>query len=237
MTLVEICVDDVGGAAAAAAGGADRVELCAGLAEGGLTPSPGFVATALVQAPGLAHRVLVRPRAGDFVHDEAELDVMCADIEALRPTGVGFVVGAARPDGALDERALARLVAACDGAPVTCHKVFDGVPDPRRALDLLVDLGFATVLTSGGRGPAIDHLESLADLVAHAADRIEVLVGGGVRPANVRRVLEATGAPAVHLRAPAAGPAAGPTTDSGFGVRRTTDAAVVAELVAQVRAG
>lgn len=233
MTLVEICVDDVGGAAAAAAGGADRVELCAGLAVGGLTPSSGFVASALAQAPGIAHRVLVRPRAGDFVLDDAELDVMCADIEALRPSGVGFVVGAARATGELDERALARLVAACGDAPTTCHKVFDGVPDPRRALDLLVDLGIGTVLTSGGPGPALDHLDALADLVAHAAGRIEVLVGGGVRPANVRRVLEATGAPAVHLRAPSAATA----VDAGFGVRSTTDPAVVADLVARVHAG
>lgn len=232
MTLVEICVDDVGGAAAAAAGGADRVELCAGLGEGGLTPTVGFVTSALAEAPGLEHRVLVRPRAGDFVYDDAELEVMCADIEALRPSAVGFVIGAARPTGELDERALARLVAACGDAPTTCHKAFDGVPDPRRALDLLVDLGIGTVLTSGGRGAALDHLEVLADLVTHAAGRIEVMVGGGVRPGNVRRVLDATGAPAVHLRAPAAEPVA----DLGFGVRRTTDPAVVAELVARVGA-
>jgi copper homeostasis protein len=88
------------------------------------------------------------------------------------------------------------------------------------------------VLTSGGPGAALDHLDALAALVDHAAGRIEVLVGGGVRPANVRRVLEATGAPAVHLRAPAPGP----TVDTGFGVRRTTDPAVVADLVARVRA-
>lgn len=231
MTLVEICVDDVGGAAAAAAGGADRVELCAGLSEGGLTPSSGFVSSALAQAPRLQHRVLIRPRAGDFVYDDAELEVMCADIEALRSSGVGFVIGASRPTGELDQRALTRLVAACGDAPTTCHKVFDGVPDPRRALDLLVDLGVGTVLTSGGPGAALDHLDVLADLVAHAAGRIEVLVGGGVRPANVRRVLGSTGAPAVHLRAPAAEPG----VDLGFGVRRTTDPAVVAELVALVR--
>jgi copper homeostasis protein len=232
MTLVEICLDDVGGAAAAAAGGADRVELCAGLAEGGLTPTVGFVASSTAQAPGLEHRVLVRPRAGDFVHDEAELDVMCADIEALRPYGVGFVIGATCPDGALDERALTRLATACGDAPMTCHKAFDAVPDPRRALDLLIDLGFATVLTSGRPGPALEHLDALADLVARATDRIEVLVGGGVRPGNVCRVLEATGAPAVHLRAPSDEA----SVDAGFGVRRTTDEAVVAALVAQVRA-
>jgi copper homeostasis protein len=233
MTLVEICVDDVGGAAAAAAGGADRVELCAGLAEGGLTPSGGFVASALAQAPGLQHHVLVRPRAGDFVYDDAELDVMCADIEALRPRGVGFVIGASRPDGELDERALIRLLAACGDAATTCHKAFDSVPDPRRALDLLLDLGVGTVLTSGRPGPALDHLDVLADLVTRAAGRIEVMVGGGVRPANVRRVLEATGAPAVHLRAPSDER----VVDVGFGVRRRTDPAVVAALVSQVRAG
>lgn len=232
MTLVEICIDDIGGAAAAAAGGAHRVELCAGLGEGGLTPTPAFVASALAQAPALEHRVLIRPRAGDFVYDDAELEVMCADIELLRASDVGFVIGASLPTGELDERALGRLLTACGDAPTTCHKAFDAVPDPRRALDLLIDLGVRTVLTSGRPGPAFDHLDVLADLVTYAAGRIEVLVGGGVRPGNVRRVLDATGAPAVHLRAPAAESA----VDVGFGVRRTTDPVVVAQLLAAVRA-
>lgn len=229
MTVVEICVDDVGGAAAAAAGGADRVELCAALAVGGLTPSPGFVSSALREAPALAARVLVRPRPGDFVFSPQEVAVMCADIDALRPLGVGFVVGASTASGELDAQALGLLVEACAGAPVTCHKAFDLVPDVDQALDLLVGLGFTTVLTSGGPGAAAEHLPRLCGIVERAADRIEVLVGGGVRPSNVRRILDATGAGAVHQRAQAPGIPAGQ-----FGERRVTDADLVARLVAEV---
>jgi copper homeostasis protein len=229
VTVVEICVDDVGGAAAAAAGGADRVELCAALAVGGLTPTPAFVSSALEEAPTLAHRVLVRPRPGDFVFSPAEVAVMCADIHLLQPLDVGFVVGASLASGELDAEALARLVEACAGAPVACHKAFDLVPDVAAALDLLVELGFTTVLTSGGPGAATDHLARLAEIVERADDRIEVLVGGGVRPSTVRRILDTTGAGAVHLRAQADGMPAG-----GFGERRVTDADLVTRVVAEV---
>ena len=234
MTTVEICVDDVGGAAAAAAGGADRLELCAGLADGGTTPSIGFVAAAVGEAPGLAHRVLVRPRPGDFVYSVAELAVMRTDIEELhaRFPDLGFVVGALTPDRRVDVPALRGLLAACDGAAVTFHRAFDAVAEPARAVDQLADLGVATILTSGGRGAAVDNLESLARTVARAAGRIEVMAGGGVRPANVAEILAATGAGAVHLRAPETVPSAGGGGDDyDSGSRTVTSAALVRDLV------
>jgi copper homeostasis protein len=163
------------------------------------------------------------------VFTAAEVAVMCADIEALRPLGVGFVVGASLPSGELDAQALRRLVDACDGAPVACHKAFDLVPDADLALELLVELGFTTVLTSGGAGAATEHLGRLAAIVERAGDRIEVLVGGGVRPANVARILAATGAGAVHLRAQAGGIPAG-----AFGEHCVTDVDLVTRLVAEV---
>jgi copper homeostasis protein len=230
MTLVEICVDDVGGAAVAAQAGADRTELCAALSEGGLTPTSGYVNSSVTAAPEVAHRVLIRPRAGDFTFRAEEVAVMCDDIETLRPSGVGFVVGATLPSGRLDGATLSRLMQCCRDSPVTCHKAFDGVPDFDEAIELLVDLGFASVLTSGGPGAAVDNLPMLTRIVQRAADRIEVVVGGGVRPANVLRIVESCGASAVHLRA-------SPSTASAaaFGTKRTTDGEVVAQVVDTVR--
>jgi copper homeostasis protein len=208
VTLVEICLEDVGGARVAAEAGADAIEVCAGLAAGGTTPTPGFVRHCVEQAPGLEVRVLVRARPGDFLHTPAEVDVMAADIEALRavvPAGtrLGFVLGTLTAEGAVDADAVRRLVAACGDAPVTFHKAFDSVPDQRAALGLLADLGVTRVLTSGGGGPAVDHLPLLADLVRRGGDEVRIAIGGGVRPENVARVVAETGAREVHLRAPA----------------------------------
>ena len=236
-TLVEICLEDVGGAAVAAAGGADALEVCAGLADGGTTPTLGFVRHCAEEAAGLEIRVLVRARAGDFVHSGQELEVMVADVEATRsavPAGtrLGFVIGTLQPDGSVDAGAVRRLVAACGGAPVTFHKAFDSVPDRPSALALLRDLGVRRVLTSGGSGPAVDHLPALADLVRRGGDDVRIAVGGGVRPANVARIVAETGAREVHLRAPGSVASAGVSAGYDDGSRSVTSAAVVAEVMA-----
>ena len=238
-TLVEICLEDGGGARVAAEAGADAIEVCAGLVAGGTTPTPGFVRHCVEQAPGLEIRVLVRARAGDFVHSPQELDVMAADIEALRVAApltarLGFVIGTLSNDGTVDADAVRRLVAACGGAPVTFHKAFDSVPDQPSALALLADLGVARVLTAGGGGPAVDHLPRLADLVRHGGDDVRIAVGGGVRPDNVARIVAATGAREVHLRAPGRVGSVGHGTSPGYddGTRNVTSATVVAEVMA-----
>lgn len=236
-TLVEICLEDVGGAAVAAAGGADALEVCAGLADGGTTPTVGFVRHCAAEAPGLEIRVLVRARAGDFVHSPQEVDVMAADIGATRaaaPAGtrLGFVLGTLRADGTVDTDAVRRLVTACGDAPVTFHKAFDSVPDKPSALGVLRDLGVTRVLTSGGAGPALDHLPRLADLVRRGGDDVRIAVGGGVRPANVARVVAETGAREVHLRAPGSVRSAGVSAGYDDGSRSVTDPVVVAEVMA-----
>ncbi|MCW2736730.1 copper homeostasis protein CutC [Nocardioides sp.] len=238
-TLVEICVEDVGGAALAAAAGADGLEVCAGLADGGTTPTLGFVRHCVEQAPGLEVRVLVRARPGDFVHSPQEVEVMVADIEAVRahvPADgrVGFVIGTLDVDGGIDTDAVRRLVAACGDAPLTFHKAFDSVTDKPAALGLLADLGITRVLTSGGGGPAVDHLPVLADLVRRGGDDVRIAVGGGVRPGNVARIVAETGALEVHLRAPGRVDSAGRGTAVGYddGSRSVTSAAVVADVMA-----
>jgi copper homeostasis protein len=236
-TLVEICLEDVGGAALAAAAGADALEVCAGLADGGTTPTAGFVRHCAHAAPGLAIRVLVRPRPGDFVHSADEVAVMVDDIEATRaaldPTvDLAFVVGTLRPDGTVATDAVRRLVAACGDAPVTFHKAFDSVPDKLAGLSLLRDLGVTRVLTSGGPGPALDHLPELAELVRRGGEDVRIAVGGGVRPGNVAQVVERTGAREVHLRAPGTVVAAGTSAGYDDGRRSVTSAEVLAELMA-----
>ncbi|GAA1915900.1 copper homeostasis protein CutC [Nocardioides hwasunensis] len=236
-TLVEICLEDVGGARLAAEAGADAVEVCAGLADGGTTPTLGFVRHCAREAPDLEIRVLVRSRSGDFVHAPQDVEVMVADIEAVRQaadpgTRLGFVIGTLEPEGGVDVAAVRRLVAACDDVPVTFHKAFDSVPDKLAGLGLLGDLGISRVLTSGGAGPAVDHLPLLAELVARAGADVRVAVGGGVRPDNVAQVVAATGAREVHLRAPGPVTSAGVSAGYDDGRRSVTSAAVLAEVMA-----
>lgn len=218
--LVEICVDDVAGALAAEREGADRIELCAALSEGGITPSLGLVGTVLARVRRVGVQVMVRPRGGDFTVDAAERDVMLADIAVLEAlprapaVTLGFVLGALTAKGEVDAAAVARLRAACGAAPVTFHKAFDRVPDPFAALDTLKALGIGRVLTSGGAPSAEAGAATLAELVARAGRDIAILVGGGVRAGNVRALLARTGAREIHLRAMRAVPGRPPVTDA-----------------------
>lgn len=245
MTLVEICLDDLDGVAAAERGGADRIELCAALSEGGITPSLGTVACALRQVTRMGVNVLIRQRGGDFVFSAEEVAAMVDDIRAIRklpnPSGVplGFVIGALRPDSTVDIAATSRMREACGDAPVTFHKAFDQTPDLPAALDDLIGLRIDRVLTSGGVSTAADGSEKLAELVVRARDRVTILAGGGVRAANVAELVRRTGVTEVHLRAsearPSASRAAGGQAnvyDSGF--RMVTSASAVSAVVAEL---
>ncbi|WP_144128202.1 copper homeostasis protein CutC [Catellatospora sichuanensis] len=208
MTTVEICVSDVPTALVAEAAGADRLELCADLGQGGTTPSLGAVEVALRSLRGAALRVMVRPRGGDFRVSEVEEQVMLADIAAIRalpnPHGLalGVVVGAVTGDGGLDLGVLRRLIKAAGPLPVTVHKAFDEVHDQLTALDEIIDLGADAVLTSGAAPTALDGAARIAALRERAGDRLRVIAAGGIRSHNVRQVLAQTGAQELHLRAP-----------------------------------
>lgn len=205
--LVEICVDDVAGALAAEAEGADRIELCSALSEGGLTPSFGLVQAVLNRVRRIGVRIMVRPRGGNYVFSSEEVEVMLADIAAFRAlprspsVQLGFVCGALTTSGVIDARAVARLKAACGGAPMTFHKAFDVTRDLGAALDTLLGLGIRSILTSGGSPTAEGGAETLRILVERAAGRVAIIGGGGVRAGNVRALLERTAVPEVHLRA------------------------------------
>lgn len=231
MTTVEICIDDVEGATIAQACGADRVEVCAALSEGGTTPSIGLVSSILARVQRIGVQVLVRPRAGDFVYSAAEVDVMLADIAAVRAlpaaVPVGFVVGALTADGAIDTAVLSRLVEAAGPCPVTFHRAFDTLPDLPAALPTLIAAGVARVLTSGGAPTAAEGAGVLRELVAVAGGRLQVLAGGSVRGPNVAALVAGTGVPEVHLRAtePVTPAPVAPSTAVSFDVPRLVTSA------------
>ncbi len=228
MTLVEICVEDVEGARIAEEQGADRIELCSDLLEGGITPSIGLVETTLATLTSIPTHVLIRPRGGDFVYDRDEVAVMRADITALAALsgGLGFVLSGLTASGQVDRAVVAELVAACAGAPVTFSRAFDAVTDQFAALDVLAGLGVHRVLTGGGPGTAAEGADVLAELVRRGGERIGVLAAGGVRSGNVADLLARTGVREVHLRAPVE-----------IGGRMRTSAGEVAAVLRAVRSG
>lgn len=182
--LLEVCVDNATGLGAAIAGGADRIELCAALDVGGLTPSAGFMA--LAATCGVPVMPLIRPRSGGFVYSAAEITVMLADITSARRAGMaGVVIGAAQADGRLDLAALSRMVAAAEGMSLTLHRVFDMVPDFPEALEQAIALGFHRILTSGGATSVTTGAAMLGALYTQAAGRITIMPGGGAGVAAI----------------------------------------------------
>ena len=198
--LVEAAVESLDDALSAVAGGAGRLELCARLDVGGTTPDLALIECVVREArvPVLA---MIRPRGGDFVHSSAELARMHADVrDALRAGAAGVVLGALDATSRVDVAATASLVRAAGGAPVTFHRAIDDTPDALEALDVLIELGVARVLTSGGAPTALDGAEVLAALVQRAGDRVTIVAGGGVRGDNARLVVEQTGVRELHAR-------------------------------------
>lgn len=197
MTL-EICVDDIAGLDAAIAGGADRVELCAALALGGLTPSPSLIAAA-TSTPIPIH-LLARPREGGFHYTARETAMIAGDITAAAEAGLaGVVIGASLADHTLDTDTLAALILHAEAAgrsrgralSLTLHRAIDLCPDMAAALDAAIALGFHRVLTSGGAPKAIDGLDMLGALHRRAAGRIILLAGSGIDADNVAAFVDA----------------------------------------------
>ncbi len=195
---LEICLENIDDAVAAAAAGADRIELCAGLIEGGTTPSSGMI-TATRAATPVELSVMIRPRGGDFVYTARELDVMFADVEGAREAGAdGVVFGVLTTHAEIDAARTALLVERARPLRVTIHRAFDLAGDLTRALDEIIALGVDRVLTSGGEATAAAGAERIAELVQLAAGRIVVMAGAGVRASGVRALVERTGVGAVH---------------------------------------
>ena len=184
---IEVCTNSVESVRAALAGGADRIELCAGMPEGGTTPSYGEICLVRELMPAGMH-VIVRPRGGDFLYREDELEVMYRDIEMARKLGVdGVVFGCLTREGEVDEGVMRKLMAACGEMSVTFHRAFDMCRDPFQALQTIEKLGCARILTSGQSNSAETGLPLLKELVARARNVI-IMPGCGVNAANVRKI-------------------------------------------------
>lgn len=229
--LVEVCVDSAEGLAEAVAGGADRIELCAALDVGGLTPSQGLMqAAAQCPVPVLA---MIRPRSGDFVFSPAEVTVMLADIAAARAAGLaGVVLGASRPDGRLDDAILATLTKAASGLDLTLHRAFDLVPDLGAAIDLAVGLGFRRILTSGQAATASEGRAGLERCFRIANGRLAILPGSGISADTVHAL---RGLPLTEVHGSCSVP--GRAAPLGFGAPRRTSAARVRALKAALTEG
>ena len=201
MKILEICAGSVESAIAARDGGAQRIELCAALEVGGVTPSAGLIAQAR-KVEGLVLNVIIRPRGGDFLYNEYEAVCMEQDIHTCRQLGVdGVVIGALTAEGDIDTALCKRLIAAADGMSVTFHRAFDMCRDPRKALEELISIGCDRVLTSGQAATAMAGVPLLKELVEQADGRIIIMPGCGVNSANAATILQATGATEIHASA------------------------------------
>lgn len=227
---LEVCVDTAEGLAQAVAGGADRIELCAALALGGLTPSVGLMTRAA--GCGVPVVAMIRPRAGDFVWSEAEVGMMEAEIAEVRAAGLaGVVLGASQPDSRLDVPVLRRLVAAARGMELVLHRCIDLVPDMGVALEEAVRLGFHRILTSGGETTAEAGAARIAALLKQAAGRITVMPGSGVNPGNAV-MLKGLGITEIHASCSVSTAVSGRGVEMGFAppVQRQTHADEVRAL-------
>ena len=206
--LIEICVEGVDGAVAGERGGGDRIELCASLVEGGITPSLA-TARAAVSAVRVPVCVMVRPRGGDFLYSPLEFASMRDDILALKGTGAaGVVFGCLTPDGAVDEARTRELVETARPLTSTFHRAFDMTADAEAALEALIRCGVDRVLTSGQAANALDDLPLLRRLNAQAAGRIVVMGCGALRPDSIARVRREAGLTELHFSAQAWAPSA-----------------------------
>jgi copper homeostasis protein len=206
--LLEIAANSVASALAAQEGGAGRVELCASLELGGLTPSYATIAIARERLL-IPLYVLIRPRSGDFLYNELELETMRRDIEACTRLGCdGVVIGALDADGNIALNACRDLIYAARGLGVTFHRAFDLARDPAHALEDLIALGCERVLTSGQCSTAIGGAAQIRALVGHAGNRIVVMPGAGIDAGNIAALYVATGATELHASAKRALPSA-----------------------------
>ncbi len=196
--LLEVSVETAQAAVAAERGGAQRIELCAQLNVGGLTPSEKLVRLTResVRVPIFA---MIRPRPDDFVYSQEELSQMRRDIVAVQRLGMdGIVLGILTRERHVDINRTRELVIAAQPLPVTFHRAFDDVADVNAALDDVIETGAARILTSGGAASAAAGIENVARLVAAAGQRVLILPGGGINASNALHVARQSGAREIH---------------------------------------
>ena len=190
--LLEVCVDSLASARAAIAGGADRLELCAALALGGLTPYAQLLRQ-IREESDIPIRCLMRPRAGDFLYTPEEIELMAEQMVRLRAAGAnGFVIGCLTADGELDTSAMNPLIAAAGNAGLTLHRCIDVSRDPVKTYLDAAAMGIDTVLTSGAASSCMAGLETIGHLLKlrQETDGPEILIGAGVKASVIAAILE-----------------------------------------------
>ena len=198
---IEICANSVASCLEAQKGGAYRVELCAGIPEGGTTPSHGESAVAR-ELLNIKLNIIIRPRGGDFLYSDVEHKTMLHDIEIAKKLGVdGVVIGCLKADGTIDMERNRELIAAAEGMSVTFHRAFDMCKNPFESLEQIIALGCDTLLTSGQQPTAIEGISLLSQLVEKAGDRIIIMPGSGVNENNIAILADETKAKEFHFSA------------------------------------
>lgn len=198
----EVCANSVESCLAAQTGGANRVELCTGIPEGGTTPSYGEISMAREILDTTRLHVIIRPRGGDFLYSPIEVKTMLKDIEIARKLGVdGVVFGCLTANGEIDSTAMQELMLASQGLSVTFHRAFDVCCNPKEALEQIIELGCNRILTSGQQATAEQGIPLLKELQEQAAGRIILLAGCGVNENNIARIAQETGIQEFHFSA------------------------------------
>lgn len=200
--IIEICLESVESVIAAEKGGADRVELCSDLFEGGLTPTIGTVKTALKKS-NIKINAMIRPRGGDFCYSDEEFEVMKEDIRAFKETGInGIVFGILTPEGDVDVKRSKEIIELARPLAVTFHRAFDMTRDPYKSLEELIELGVDRVLTSGQEATVPEGADLLEELVQIAGDRIIVMPGCGITERNFPKLRDKIKAKEYHIYLP-----------------------------------
>jgi copper homeostasis protein len=197
--VIEVCVDSVASAIAAERGGAQRIELCSGLLEGGVTPSLGLLGMVRSKIAIGVHSI-IRPRSGDFCYSEPEFECMQRDIEFVKREGAdGVVLGILRTNGSVDIERTRELVELAQPLSVTFHRAFDMSADLLKSLEDVCATGADRLLTSGGEQQCLHGVDTIARLVQTARGRITVMAGGGIGIHNALTIVERTGVTEIHV--------------------------------------
>jgi copper homeostasis protein len=196
---LEICVDNVESAINAQNAGADRVELCDNLMEGGTTPGFGTISAARNNLT-IGLNVIIRPRGGDFLYTDVEYDIMRRDIDVCGECGVdGIVLGILRSGGSVDIERTAKLIEFANPMTVTFHRAFDMCSDPVQGLEDIIASGADRLLTSGQKDKAQEGAELISQLVSQSENRIIIMPGSGINESNIAWIARTTGATEFHL--------------------------------------
>ena len=196
--IIEIATSDFATTKSAVEGGADRIELCANLAEGGTTPSFGTIKKCR-EAFAVSLYPIIRPRGGDFLYDKGEFNIMLQDVKLCKQLGCdGIVIGLLNMNGTIDIVRTSALIEVAYPLGVTFHRAFDRCKDPSEALEELIDIGCERILTSGQQPSVVDGVELVAELNKKAGERIIIMPGSGVRKENIKMLAEKTGCVEFH---------------------------------------